>query len=48
VSALTLPVSPDCIGWACSYAVDDIPELTVGTVQIDSSAGYVIAPSQCG
>ena len=36
--------SPSCVGWACSYAVDDIPRLTVGTLEIDSSADYLVAP----
>ena len=45
VDTLTLPAtSPSCAGWACSYTVDDISSLNVGTLEIDSSADYLVAP----
>ncbi len=45
VGVLTLPASsPGCLGWACGFAVDDIHSLAVGTLQIDSSNNYLVAP----
>jgi hypothetical protein len=45
LDVLSLPASsPGCQGWACGYAVDDIPSLAVGTLQLDSSTNYLVAP----
>jgi hypothetical protein len=45
VDTLMLPAtSPSCIGWACAYTVDDVSGLTVGTLEMDSSANYLVAP----
>lgn len=45
VEVLTLPASSaGCLGWACGFAVDDIRSLAVGTLQIDSSNNYLVAP----
>ena len=49
VDVLMLPASgSSCVGWACSYAVDDIPALTVGSLEMDSSADYLVAPMSSG
>lgn len=49
VDSLTLPPSgSSCVSWACTYGVDDIPSLTVGSLQIDSSTNYLITPLSAG
>jgi hypothetical protein len=42
------PASSSCAGWGCSFGVDDIPSLAVGTLQIDSSNNYLVAPMNAG
>jgi hypothetical protein len=45
VGVLALPPArSSCAGWGCSFGVDDIPSLAVGTLRIDSSSNYLIAP----
>lgn len=49
VGVLALPPSSaNCASWACSFSVDDIPNLTVGTLQIDSSNNYLVVPMSSG
>jgi hypothetical protein len=49
VGVLNLPsLSSSCAGWSCSFGVDDIPSLAVGTLQIDSSNNYQVAPMNAG
>ena len=38
------PETGACLSWACGFAVDDIPSLTVGTLQIDSGSNYLVTP----
>jgi hypothetical protein len=45
VGVLALPpAGSKCAGWGCSFGVDDIPSLAVGTLRIDSSSNYLITP----
>ncbi len=45
VDQLLLPApAPSCVRWQCRYGIDDIPSLTVGTLQINSGASYLVRP----
>jgi hypothetical protein len=45
VGVLALPpAGPSCTAWGCSFGVDDIASLAVGTLRIDSSSNYLVAP----
>jgi hypothetical protein len=49
VGVLSLPAaSSSCPSWSCSFGVDDIPSLDVGTLQIDSSNNYLVTPASAG
>ncbi|HEX3617739.1 MAG TPA: hypothetical protein VHU61_14460 [Solirubrobacteraceae bacterium] len=49
VGVLALPpASARCGGWSCSFGVDDIPSLSVGTLSIDSSNNYLVTPLDSG
>ncbi len=45
VGTLTLPATGlSCLGWSCTYAVDDVSGLAVGTLEIDSGADFLVTP----
>jgi hypothetical protein len=49
VGVLALPpIRSSCMAWGCSFGVDDIPSLAVGTLRIDSSSNYLVAPMSAG